>query len=146
MIKFVRDMFTKNIGMKIIALFVALICWFYIVKELNKGSEEDAQLLNKILPSKAIGAKKLMIKPIFVGKPHSGFEIDKGKVAVDPEYCIVVGSTGMLEKARFIYTVPIDVNGASQSFTKFVPLSPIGTGIYMEETLVQVIVPIQKSS
>lgn len=146
MIKFARDIFTKNVGLKIITLFLALICWFYIVKELNKGSEEETQLLSKILPGQAIGAKKLVIRPIFVGKPRWGFQIDKEKVAVSPEYCIVVGSTEMLEKARFIYTMPIDVNGASKSFTRSVPLSPIATGIYMEETLVQVVIPVQKSS
>ncbi len=46
-----KDFFTYNIGLKITALILALVLWFYIVSELNKGTDEERQLLNKILPS-----------------------------------------------------------------------------------------------
>ena len=50
MLKFIRDLFTKNIGLKFMALMLALALWFYIVNELKKGGEEERQLLTRILP------------------------------------------------------------------------------------------------
>ena len=135
---------TKNVGLKIIALILALVLWFYVVNELNKGSEVDKQFLNKVLPSDSVMAKKLVIKPIFTGTPRSGFAINSNKTVIVPEYCIVVGQKDLLSRTRFAYTMPIDVRGISKPFTKSVPLNPIAPGIFMEETLVQVTVPIEK--
>lgn len=136
---------TKNSGLKLIALILALVLWFYVVNELNKGSEVDRQFLNKVLPSDGVMAKKLTIKPVFIGTPRSGFSIDSKKAVIVPEYCIVVGQKDLLSRTRFAYTMPIDVRGISKPFTKSVPLNPIAPGIFMEETLVQVTVPVEKS-
>jgi YbbR domain-containing protein len=135
---------TKNTGLKIIALILALVLWFYVVNELNKGSEVDRQFLNKVLPSDSVMAKKLMIRPVFIGTPRSGFSIDNKKAVIVPEYCIVVGQKDLLSRTRFAYTMPIDVRGISKPFTKSVPLNPIAPGIFMEETLVQVTVPVER--
>lgn len=144
MLKSIRKFFTKNVWLKIGALLLALALWFYVVNELNKGSEEDRQFLNKILPSEGLSAKKLLIKPILVGTPPRGYTADPRKAVVAPEYCIVVGTKDLLSKIRFAYTMPIDMRGAAKSFTRSVPLSPIAPGIYMEETLVQVTVSVEK--
>ncbi|MFA5147421.1 MAG: YbbR-like domain-containing protein [Candidatus Omnitrophota bacterium] len=144
MIRSLKDLFTKNIGLKIAALILALICWFYIVKELNKGTEEEQQFLRRILPTEGISSKKLTIKPIFVGKLRSGYRVIRDQVIVVPEYCIVVGTRDLLGKVRYAYTIPLDVGGASKTFTRSVPLNPIAPGVFMEETLVQVTVPIEK--
>ncbi len=130
--------------LKMSALLLALAIWFYVVNELNKGSEEDRIFLNRILPSESVAAKKLTIKPIFSGTPSRGYTADSRKAIVVPEYCIVVGTRDLLSKIRFAYTVPIDLRGATKSFTKMVPLNPIAPGIYMEETLVQVTVSVEK--
>lgn len=135
---------TKNAGLKLIALVLALFLWFYVVNELNKGSEVDRQFLNKVLPSDGLMAKKLFIKPIFTGTPRSGFTINSNKTVIVPEYCIVVGQKDLLSRTRFTYTMPIDVRGISKPFTKSVPLNPIAPGIFMEETLVQVTVPVER--
>ncbi|MDP3804675.1 MAG: hypothetical protein Q8Q87_03885 [Candidatus Omnitrophota bacterium] len=146
MLEFLRKIFVKNIGLKITALILALAFWFYIVNELNKGSDEERQLLNRVLPKEGMAAKKLSIKPIFIGKARAGHIIDSQKIVVVPEYCIVVGPKNLLDKIRFIYTMPIDINGSAKTFIKSIPLNPIAPGIYMEETLVQVTVPVEKSS
>lgn len=141
-----KRFFTENLALKFIALILALALWFYVVGELNKGSEEEKRFLNKVLPQEETVAKKLMIRPVLVGKLRHGYVVDSGKVVVAPEYCIVVGARELLNGARFAYTMPIDVNGMSKSFMKSVPLNPIAPGIYMEETLVQVTVPIMKET
>lgn len=136
---------TKNFGLKVIALVVALAAWFYIVGELNKGSVEERRLLDKMLPQDGLSAKKLPIRPIIVGKPRYGFQVEYGGIRTVPDFCIVVGTKDVMEKLRYAYTMPIDVAGMSKSFTKSMPLSPIAPGIFMEETLVQVTIPIERS-
>ena len=140
----IKKFFTKNIWLKIGSLLLALVLWFYIVNELNKGSEEDMQFLKKVLPSEGVVAKKLFIKALLVGSPKWGYTADPRKAIIVPEYCIVVGTKQLLSKIRFAYTTPIDVSNISRPFTKSVPLNPIAPGVYMEETLVQVTVPIEK--
>ena len=144
MLEFIRKFFTKHIGLKLTAFSLALALWFYIVNELKKGNEEERQFLNQVLPQEGLVAKKLSIMPIFIGKPARGLTVDPRKAVVVPEYCIVVGTKDLLGKIRFIYTMPIDITGVSKSFTKSVALNPIAPGIYTEETLVQVTVPVEK--
>lgn len=145
MLKFLKRFFTENIGLKIVALVLALGLWIYIVNDLSKQNLDESRILEKILPSQGVVAKKLTIKPIFVGKPRWGYGVVRDKVVIVPEYCIVVGTRDLLDKIRFTYTMPIDLTGASKPISKSVPLNPIAPGVYMEETLVQVTVPIEKS-
>jgi hypothetical protein len=126
------------------SLVLALTLWFYIVNELNRGTEEERQLLEKILPTKTMAAKKLAIRPIFVGHPRRGYSVNPDKVVIAPQYCIVLGSRELLAKIRYAYTLPIDVGDASKSFAASVALSPIAPGVYLEETLVQVVVPLER--
>ena len=146
MLEFIRKFFTKHIGLKFTALILALALWFYIVNELNKGSEEERQFINRMFPQEGMVGKKLPIMPIFIGKPKPGFTVDPKKAVVVPEYCIVVGTKNLLGNIRFAYTMPIDINGASKPFIKSVPMNPITPGVYMEETLVQVTVPVEKTN
>lgn len=53
MLKSIREFFTENVWLKIGSLLLALILWFYVVNELNKGSEEERQFLKRILPMSA---------------------------------------------------------------------------------------------
>lgn len=126
------------------AFILALALWFYVVNELKKGSEDDRLFLSRMMPQEGMVAKKLSIMPIFIGHPRSGFTVDAKKAVVIPEYCIVVGPKDLLEKVRFIYTMPIEVSGVYKSFSKEVSLNPISPGIYMGETLVEVTVPVER--
>lgn len=144
MLSFIKNFFTKNIGLKFMALILTLALWFYAVNELKKGSEEDRLFLSRMMPQEGMVAKKLSIMPIFIGRPRSGFTVAVKKAVVVPEYCIVVGNKDLLEKIRFIYTMPVEVSGVYKSFSKEVSLNPISPGIYMGETLVEVTVPIER--
>ena len=146
MLEAIRKFFTKRIGLKATALILALALWFYIVNELKKGNDEERQFLNRVLPQKGMFAKKLSIMPTFMGKPRYGFTVDAKKAVVVPEYCIVVGTKDLLGNISYVYTMPIDISDASKPFTKSVALNPIAPGVYMEETLVQVTVPVESKN
>lgn len=140
----IKDFLTKNLALKLISLILALMLWFYIVDELNRGNEEDRQLVSRILPSEGMMTKKLAIKAVIVGRPRHGYRLVEKEVLISPEFCIVVGKKAMMEKLRFAYTMPIDVSGASKPVAVSIALSPIAPGTFMEETFVNVVIPIEK--
>lgn len=146
MLQSIKDIFTKHLFLKILSLMLALLAWFYIVNELNKGPNEELELLRRMHPGGGMVAKKLMISPVFVGKPSWGNSVRRDQVVIVPEYCIVMGSRSVLDKVKSAYTMPIDVKRVSKTFIAQVALRPIAPGVYMEETLVQVTVPIEKDA
>ena len=146
MLQSIKDLFTKHLVLKILSLVLALLAWFYIVNELNKGPNEELELLKKMRSHEGMMAKKLMISPVFAGKPSWGNSVRRDQVAIVPEYCVVMGSRNVLSKVKSVYTVPIDLKGVSKTFIAQVALNPIAPGIYMEETFVQVTVPIEKDA
>lgn len=146
MLQSIKDVFTKHLFLKFLSLMLALLAWFYIVNELNKGSNEELEFLRRMHPNESMVAKKLMISPVFTGKPSWGNSVRRDQVAIVPEYCIVMGSRNILGKVKSAYTMPIDLKGTSKTFTAQVALNSIAPGVYMEETLVQVTVPIEKDT
>lgn len=144
MLEFVKRFFTKHLALKILSLFLALLVWFYIVNELNKGSDEEFRFLKRMLPSEGLVAKKLVIRPVIIGKPRAGYIVNRAQTVIVPDYCIVVGTRDILGRVKFAYTMPIDVRKATKTITDSIPLNPIAPGVFMEETTVQVTVPIEK--
>lgn len=145
MFKFLGKAVTENLLLKVVSLFLAVWMWFYVVSELNKGSVDDRLAIQKLLPSYGMITKKLLIRPIVVGRPRPGYRIIEEKIVAVPDYCIVVGPRKILENLKYIYTLPIDATGSSRVLTVTVPLKPIASGIYMEETLVTATIPIERA-
>lgn len=135
----------ENIFLKFLSLLLAIGLWFYIVSELDKGGEEEKVAFQKIFPSYETISKNLPIKPILVGKPRRGYRVVEEKIASEPGYCIVVGPRNILKNVRHIFTLPLDVEGASAPFTRAVPIRSIAPGIFVENTLVAVTVPVERS-
>ena len=52
MLQSIKNIFTKHLLLKFLSLMLALLVWFYIVNELNKGSNEELELLRKIRANK----------------------------------------------------------------------------------------------
>lgn len=140
----IHRLFTEHKALKLTALVLALGFWFYIAKELDSKNSDEGQFLNKVLPKESVSAKKLTVKPLFIGKPRRGYKIDQSRVLVAPDYVIVVGTKDMLDKIKFAYTMPIDTADVSRSFIKSVPLNSIAPGVFLEETAVQVTVMVER--
>lgn len=52
MLRSIKGFFTKHLFLKFLSLILALLVWFYIVNELNKGSNEELELLRKMRTNK----------------------------------------------------------------------------------------------
>ncbi|MDD5450113.1 MAG: hypothetical protein PHO42_05910 [Candidatus Omnitrophica bacterium] len=45
-----RRFIIKNFWLKLVALFLAIIVWLYVVGELNKGTTEEKAVIHRVLP------------------------------------------------------------------------------------------------
>ena len=52
MLQSMKDLFTKHLLLKFLSLILALLAWFYIVNELNKGPNEELELLRRMRASR----------------------------------------------------------------------------------------------
>ena len=144
MIRRFRRLAFENFLLKAASLILAIGLWFYIVNELGRGSEDERMALQKILPSYTMETKTLVIKPVMIGKPRRGYRVLAEKISTVPPYCIVVGPRNVLGSLKYIFTLPVDLAGADKTVTQAVPLKSVSPGIYMEETLVTVTIPIER--
>lgn len=48
----IKNFLTKHLFLKLLSLMLALLAWFYIVNELNKGPNEELELLRKMRANK----------------------------------------------------------------------------------------------
>ena len=144
MLGYIKKFFSENLPLKLLSLVFALAAWIYIVGELGKGALEQQKFLEKIFPTYGTIAKNLPIEPRLIGAPRRRFEVVEDKILVVPKDSIVVGPKRIIEGITSVPTIPIDVNDQYETFTKSVPLKPIAPGVYFEETVVMVTVPIEK--
>jgi len=138
-----RKVLSNNIGLKLLALVLAFVTWFYI----GEATKLDAQktVLQKIFSPSYHIAKKLYIKPIFVGSVSPGYEFVAREVKVTPEFIIVLGTPNILSEKEFIYTKSIDLSEHTKARTVPVELKSISPSIKLQETSAQVYLPIKKT-
>ncbi len=88
--------------------------------------------------------QKLAIEPTFLGEPAFGYQLDSGKVQLDPSTVLVEGPKSQFEKTAKIKTQPIDVVGRVRSFRKTVRLAEEPGFRLVSESLVDAYIPIQE--
>ena len=133
----------NNSGLKILALFLAIVTWYYIVTELHKGTIEERKALQSIFPYSMI-SKQLPIKLDLVGEPQKGYMVIKGEIVIEPSNCVMVGPKSILGKLTSVKTQPIDISGHSRMIKKEVTISAPAKGITMKEKFIKVAIPIAK--
>lgn len=140
----ISKVITNNMGLKAIALMLALVTWVY-VGEAAKIDGEKTALRRLLSPSDYI-AKKLIIKPIFVAGVPVGYEFLANEVKVMPDSIVVVGPSKILSSKEFIYTNPIDLTEHTKTKTIEIGLEDISRSIQFDQTEVQVHLPVRKLS
>lgn len=134
----------NNLGLKLVALLLALICWFFVLGEVRKMlPEKKGEIYTKQMSR--IITKQVPIQIVLEGEPAEGFRVERGKILVNPSVCIVAGERSFLEEVSYIRTMPINVSGRSKSFNDTVKLEPISKEMAGADVAVEVIVPIEKA-
>ncbi len=138
-----KNIFLNNLGLKLLALFLAFITWFYIAVELQKGAAKEREVLYRMLPYK-LTSKKIPIKLNLVGPPLKGYKVIYDKIVMTPSVCVMIGPRSLLDGLPAIYTEPIDISGYTKTFNEDVALVSPVKGIAMKERFVSVTIPVAK--
>jgi len=138
----IKKMLLNNLGLKILALVLALVTWFYIGEITEDGT--DKTIIQRFLSSSYFVSKKLFIQPNFSGEVPSGYKLLQDDIKIDPEYIVVLGPAKILSKKNFIYTKPIDLNEYTKTRTLDVELENISHAISVQKTDVNVFIPVKK--
>lgn len=134
---------THNLGLKILALVLAIATWFYISQELTKLKNEEERAIIDMLHYKVI-SKKLPVQLMIVGEARKEYKVIMENVTVQPETIIVIGPKNILDEVNYARTVPIDISEYTKDINKDIALAPIARGIRLKNTFVKVFIPIAK--
>ena len=137
-----KKVLLNNLGLKVLALFLAFVTWFSVEEVIKVGGEKTA--LQKLLTPAKYSSKKLTVKAVFVGNAPEGFKFLEEAASVSPGSVLVVGPARVLAQKEYIYTAPIDLSEHTKSKTIDVDLESISRAIKFPKTKVQVSIPIEK--
>ena len=132
----------NNIGIKFLALVLALVTWIY-ASEATK-MDADKTILQKLLSPSNYVTKKLVVKPILVGRVPDGYKIFKERVKAEPSEIVIAGPAKDLEKREVVYTKSIDLSEYTKAKSVEVGLKSLSRLINFQKATVQVFLPIQK--
>lgn len=138
-----KNIITNNLGLKLLALFLAIITWFYIVVELQKGVVEEVGVFQRIFPYRVL-SKPIPIKLNLVGEPPKGYVVDYDNIAIVPSKFIMVGPKSFLKKISSAITQPIDISEHTKTVVKDVSITPPAPGIAIKDKFIKVTIPIIK--
>ncbi len=132
----------KNFWLKITALILAIIIWYYADVEIKRvPGEERAQLWFEYSQENMI--KELKLIPVIVGRPAQNYAIRTDRITVKPETSFVIGPKRIVEKLVSLKTVQIDITGQSKTCSLTVPLEPVkSVRFYGHSGVVDITIPI----
>lgn len=131
-----------NIWLKLTALILAVLTWFYVTGEFSKTAlvEETQSMAH---PFKIV-SKALPIQPVFIGNPPAGYELNMKEVTVEPNTYNILGFSMIIDKVHILKTEAMDISEYTRPFTAKVRIQRI-IGIRLPaENFVTVKVKIQK--
>jgi len=136
-----KSAFFNNIGLKALALLLAIATWVYVVIELQHGSVEEKEMLRNILPPYRFVSKKVPVKLNLIGEPQNGYSVAYDKISIKPAEFMIVGPKSIVSRMTSVETQPIDITGYSKTFMTDVSVST-PTKALIKEKFITVTVPI----
>jgi YbbR domain-containing protein len=136
-----RVFFLNNIGLKFLALLLAVATWIYVVIELQQGSIEEKEMLQNILPPYRFVSKKVPVKLNLVGEPETGYYVAYDRIVIKPSDFMIVGPKSIISRMSSVETQPVDITGSSKTFiTDVSVISP--TKAMIKDKFITITVPI----
>lgn len=141
----IKGLVQNNAGLKVLALALAVVTWFYINGELNRLALEESMGIKGGVPYK-IAAKTLPIVADVRGKVIAGYRVDTDRIIITPQVCNVIGVKRLLDKVDVIKTIPIYVGEYTKTATIRVSLESPAKGIKLVDRYASVVIPIEKET
>jgi YbbR domain-containing protein len=138
-----KNLLLNNLGLKLLALLLAMVTWVYVVLELQEGPSQEREALQSILPPYRLASKKVPVRLDMVGQPRDGYAVAYDKVVIQPSELFIVGPKSMLDKLSTIETEPINVTNYTKTLIKDVTVIPPTKGIITDK-FISVTIPILK--
>lgn len=139
----IKKIILNNIGLKLVALVLAVIAWVYIIGELNKATPEERAALERLLPYR-MTAKFLSVQLNLTGEPRKGYSVQADEATIEPKGIMVVGPRSVLDRTSFIKTEPINISDHTRTFSKDVSLMPLAKGLSVKDKVITVTIPVKK--
>ena len=136
-----RTTIFNNLGLKLLALLLAIITWVYVVIELQEGNVAEKEVLQSILPPYRMVSKKISIKLNLVGEPKEGYEVAYDKVVLKPSQFLIVGPKSLLKDISSVDTEPVDLSGHVKTIIRDVSVITPTKGV-IKEKFVTITIPI----
>lgn len=129
--------------LKLAALVVALIAYFYIHNEIdNTQKNNTADSSYKLIK---LTAKNLPVKVRLETTPPDGYRVVEDQVTVSPSQLVVIGPEALLENAWNAETSVVDISESTKPVSKKIPIESVaGIHVVGQPYIVDVSVPIQK--
>ena len=138
----IKRILLHNVGLKSVALVLALVTWLYVGEATKEDSEQT--VLQKLLSTTPYISKKLYIQPVFIGNIPEGYRFLKEGVKVTPESIVVMGPAKLLSDKEKIYTKPIDLSEHTKSKMIDTTLESISRSVKFQRIKVQVYLSVEK--
>jgi len=139
-----KKLIIRNFWLKVLALFLAIVAWLYVVGELNKGTVEEKALFDRMLPYK-LAAKEIPIKINLIGNPPPGYRVLNEAVSVKPSVCLILAPKNLIKDISYVTTEEIDIGKFTRSIAREVKIKPLRGGIILEKYfVVNVVIPVEK--
>jgi len=140
----IKSFIMRHFWLKVTALLLAVIAWLYVVGELDKGTLQEQELFEKILPYR-LSAKEVPIKINILGNPPHGYRVVLESVTITPSTCVIFASKNFLRNVEYIATEATDISEYTKPVTRRIKLKPVRSGIILEnDFFVDIVIPIEK--
>lgn len=131
--------FLEGIFLKLSALALAVVAYFYVSAELK---ESPGTLPSALIKDYAV--KSVPIRVDLLGRPPRGFQIQEKQIVVEPKQVMIVGPDHLINPLDYLETQPIYIGGRTGEVKARIGLK-VTRGIRrMEQEMVDVVIPIER--
>ncbi len=143
MFRWINRWVAHNFWLKFVALFLAVISWFYINDEIrSRSSVKLPSVLSRFVKSDPVISKKVSISANLKGKPARGYSVHYEEVTVMPATCVVWGRESIINKINGVYTEPINIDKKTESLIVHTQLKSVPDIVLPESKIVRIEIPI----
>ena len=140
----IREIILNNLLAKMIALAFAVATWFYVFDLMSSDPflhrrEQSIDVFEKY----EFEVKKVPVRPVFYGRPPSGYRAVLDDVKVDPSIIAIFGPRAGLSQVDELRTETIDLSEYTRSRQFKLGIASDVRYLRLEDKVVDVYVPIE---
>jgi YbbR domain-containing protein len=134
----------NNLAAKSIALFLAVLTWFYVYDLVRNDSyHQGKQTAEEVVSQYNFIVKEVPVRPAYVGQTPEGYKVEFDKVKIVPEEISVFGPKDIVERLDHLNTEKINLSEYTRSVRLRLGLKSRIRFLRMEDKVVDVYLPVK---